>query len=265
MNSATSNDDDGGSCVRVQSPMSAKAAVDQAEQAAAHHLDQQARARKFRHRGLDVEHGQHHRASRGPPGLRGRARAFRKERECGGTSCEKPSRRRSARSYARRPTQASRSSTLGTESRHLPTSSWTKSSPTSASPDSAFYECYVSSVRRAQRRDLTGLKLNPCFARVDAAMKCLADLPRVVHAPTMNARTIEPSLIPSAPLDDLDLDNPTDEAEWERRVMALAAARIVAERARLEQLGIIDKNGDLVSHELPPDMNAESDTTVETG
>ena len=81
----------------------------------------------------------------------------------------------------------------------------------------------------------------------------------------MHARTIEPSPIPSAPFDDLDLDNPTDAEEWERRVMALAAARIVAERARLEQLGIIDKNGDLVSHELPPDMSSESDTTVETG
>ena len=96
-------------------------------------------------------------------------------------------------------------------------------------------------------------------------MKCLADLPRVVHDLSMHARTIEPSPIPSAPFDDLDLDNPTDAEEWERRVMALAAARIVAERARLEQLGIIDKNGDLVSHELPPDMSSESDTTVETG
>ena len=73
------------------------------------------------------------------------------------------------------------------------------------------------------------------------------------------------SPIPSAPFDDLDLDRPEDEEEWERRVMTLAAARIGAERARLERLGIIDDNGDLVSRELPPDMRPESDTTLETG
>jgi hypothetical protein len=73
------------------------------------------------------------------------------------------------------------------------------------------------------------------------------------------------SPIPSAPFDDLDLDRPEDEEEWERRVMALAAARITAERARLEQLGIIDANGDLVSRELPPDMLPESEATLETG
>jgi hypothetical protein len=33
----------------------------------------------------------------------------------------------------------------------------------------------------------------------------------------------------------------------------------------LERLGIIDANGDLVSHELPPDMLPDSDTTLETG
>jgi hypothetical protein len=73
------------------------------------------------------------------------------------------------------------------------------------------------------------------------------------------------SPIPSAPFDDLDLDDPADEEKWEQRVMALAATRIAAERARLERLGIIDANGDLVSAELPPDMRPESDTTVETG
>jgi hypothetical protein len=66
------------------------------------------------------------------------------------------------------------------------------------------------------------------------------------------------SPIPSAPFDDLDLDRAEDAAEWERRVMAMAAARIAAERARLERLGIIDANGDLVSRDLPPDMRAES-------
>ena len=70
------------------------------------------------------------------------------------------------------------------------------------------------------------------------------------------------SLIPSAPLDDLDLDVPEDEEEWDRRVMDLATARIAAERVRLERVGIIDANGDLVSQELPPDMCPESDTTL---
>ena len=82
----------------------------------------------------------------------------------------------------------------------------------------------------------------------------------------MRAPATDPtSPIPSAPFDDLDLDQPEDEEEWERRVMALASARIVAERERLERLGIIDANGDLVSRELPPDMLPESDATVETG
>lgn len=75
----------------------------------------------------------------------------------------------------------------------------------------------------------------------------------------------DPSPIPTAPFDDLDLDRPEDEAEWDRRVMALAAARIAAERTRLEQLGIIDAHGELVSRELPADMLPESDTTLETG
>jgi hypothetical protein len=82
---------------------------------------------------------------------------------------------------------------------------------------------------------------------------------------TMHARANAPSPIPSAQFGDLDLDRPEDEEEWERRVMALAAARIVAERERLEQLGIIDASGNLVSTELPPDMRPESDTTLETG
>jgi hypothetical protein len=82
----------------------------------------------------------------------------------------------------------------------------------------------------------------------------------------MHAHASDPtSPIPSTRFDDLDLDRPEDEEEWDRRVMALAAARIAAERARLEQLGIIDANGDLVSRELPPDMLPESDATVDTG
>jgi hypothetical protein len=83
---------------------------------------------------------------------------------------------------------------------------------------------------------------------------------------SMNARSPEPpSTIPSARFDDLDLERQEDEEEWDRRVMALAAARIAAERARLERLGIINADGELVSRELPPDMLPESDTTLETG
>jgi hypothetical protein len=74
-----------------------------------------------------------------------------------------------------------------------------------------------------------------------------------MHAPS-NAG----SPIPSAPFDDLDLDSPEGENEWERRVMELAAERIAAERVRLERLGIIDANGKLVSEEIPPDMLPES-------
>ena len=47
--------------------------------------------------------------------------------------------------------------------------------------------------------------------------------------------------------------------------MALAAARIAAERVRLEGLGMVDAKGELMSRELPPDMLPESDTTLETG
>ncbi len=80
----------------------------------------------------------------------------------------------------------------------------------------------------------------------------------------MAAQTSTPSPIPSATFDDLDLDRPEGEEEWERRVMALATARIAAERVRMERLGIIDAEGNLVSHELPPDMLPDSDTTLDT-
>ena len=92
----------------------------------------------------------------------------------------------------------------------------------------------------------------------------LADGRQIRHPFFMRAHATETvSPIPSAPFDDLDRGE--DEEEWERRVMALATARIATERARLEQLGIIDANGNLVSTALPPDMLAESDTTLETG
>jgi hypothetical protein len=75
----------------------------------------------------------------------------------------------------------------------------------------------------------------------------------------------EPSPIPSAPFDDLDLDREQDAQQWERRLMALAAARIAAARSRLERLGIIDAEGNLVSKELSPDMLPDSEATLETG
>jgi hypothetical protein len=88
----------------------------------------------------------------------------------------------------------------------------------------------------------------------------------MVHPSSMHARATAPlDPIPSAPFDDLDLDRAEDREEWDRRVMALAAARIAAERVRLERLGIIDANGDLVSRQLPPDMLPDSDTAIETG
>jgi hypothetical protein len=81
----------------------------------------------------------------------------------------------------------------------------------------------------------------------------------------MAAPAHDPSPIPSAPFDDLDLDREEDRAKWERRLMDLAAVRIAAARVRLEGLGIIDAEGKLVSTELPPDMLPDSDTTLETG
>lgn len=47
--------------------------------------------------------------------------------------------------------------------------------------------------------------------------------------------------------------------------MLLAASRVESARARLERLGVITADGNLVSRELPPDMAPESDTTLETG
>lgn len=81
----------------------------------------------------------------------------------------------------------------------------------------------------------------------------------------MKAHTPEPGSIPSAPFEDLDLDQPEGEAEWDRRVMALAATRIAAERVCLERLGIIDADGELVCRDLPPDTLPVSDTTLGTG
>lgn len=71
--------------------------------------------------------------------------------------------------------------------------------------------------------------------------------------------------IPRAPVGDLDLDRDEDEVEWERRVKALADQRLRSARDRLEKMGVVDKDGELVSHELPPDMQPDSDSTLETG
>ena len=90
-------------------------------------------------------------------------------------------------------------------------------------------------------------------------------MPKSGMLSVMSAAANDLSPIPSAPFDDLDLDRPEDEEEWERRVMALAAQRIADERIRLERLGIIDADGNLVSTELTPDMLPESETTLETG
>jgi hypothetical protein len=71
--------------------------------------------------------------------------------------------------------------------------------------------------------------------------------------------------IPTARFDDLNLDRDDDRAEWHRRLRELATARLGTARARLERLGIIDSDGNLVSNELPPDMLPDSDATLETG
>jgi len=85
------------------------------------------------------------------------------------------------------------------------------------------------------------------------------------HADVMALNAPAPSSIPSARIDDLDLDREEDNEEWRRRLQTLATTRLAAARGRLERLGIIDADGNLVSTELPPDMLPESDTTLETG
>ena len=80
-----------------------------------------------------------------------------------------------------------------------------------------------------------------------------------------NAPVSSPPVIPSARFDDLDLDTFDGAAEWERRVMEMANARVQAARGRLERLGIIDIEGRLVSTELTVDMLPDSDATLETG
>jgi hypothetical protein len=62
--------------------------------------------------------------------------------------------------------------------------------------------------------------------------------------------TADESLIPEARVDDLDLDDDTDAATWDARMDALAERRIRQARERLEQMGVIDPDGRLVSREL---------------
>lgn len=72
-------------------------------------------------------------------------------------------------------------------------------------------------------------------------------------------------LIPEARLDDLDLDSDADAAVWDARMDALAERRILEARTRLEQMGVIDRDGNLATRELPADMRPTSSTSVETG
>jgi hypothetical protein len=81
----------------------------------------------------------------------------------------------------------------------------------------------------------------------------------------MAAHATETTPIPTARFDDLDLDRDEDRAEWQRRLRELATARLGIARARLQRLGIIDVDGELLSHDLPPDMWPDSDATLETG
>ena len=81
----------------------------------------------------------------------------------------------------------------------------------------------------------------------------------------MMVSSIDESPIPEARVDDLDLGNETDAATWDARMDAMAERRIRQARARLEQMGVIDRDGHLVSRELPPDMLPSSLTSVETG
>jgi hypothetical protein len=71
------------------------------------------------------------------------------------------------------------------------------------------------------------------------------------------------ALIPQARLD--DLDNEADAATWAKRLTTLAEGRMKQARARLEGMGIIDREGRLVSTEVPPDMLPASERSIDTG
>ena len=77
------------------------------------------------------------------------------------------------------------------------------------------------------------------------------------------AATIDEFPIPEARVDDLNLDDEADAATWDARMDAMAERRIHQARARLEQRGGLERDGHLVSRELPPDMLPRSATSVE--
>lgn len=61
-----------------------------------------------------------------------------------------------------------------------------------------------------------------------------------------------------------DID-PRDERQWNRWVAGMlrkARSRIMSEFKRMRALGILDAEGNLVSKELPPDMQPGSKTEV---
>lgn len=81
----------------------------------------------------------------------------------------------------------------------------------------------------------------------------------------MAATVLDESPIPEARVDDLNLDDEADATTWDARMDAMAEQRIQQARSRLEQMGVIDRDGRLVSRELPPDMRPTSMTSLETG
>gem|GEM_PF-5208801 len=70
------------------------------------------------------------------------------------------------------------------------------------------------------------------------------------------------SPIPEARVDDLNLSSETDSATWRGRLDTMAERRLAQARARLEAMGIVDRNGQLVSDELPSDMQPGSLASV---
>jgi len=75
---------------------------------------------------------------------------------------------------------------------------------------------------------------------------------------------VAPKELYTGPVTLADID-PTDEAQvaaWEARMVEQGLARVLAKTARLEQLGVIDEQGRLLTDELPADMRPESRTDV---
>jgi hypothetical protein len=102
------------------------------------------------------------------------------------------------------------------------------------------------------------------LAKRDAGARAKGGIPHAEVVAKMLA-DVEREPIPEARVDDLDLDDEADVATWDGRMDAMAERRIQQARSRLEQIGVIDRDGHLVSRELPPDMRPASLTSVETG